>query len=99
LSEEQKEHLRGITFVDPLSFVHPRYFDRIKHIEHRKVERFYLNYAGEIHRSQLIILTEEEFWEPLKLVAEFYEKFGHLPAGTALSVPILKGSLSQKSKK
>lgn len=97
LSQEQQEQLKAVTITDPLSLTHPRYYDRIKNIESCQVERFYLNYTGDVSRSEVISLPEDEFWLPLKLLAQYYSKFGRLPVGTNLSVPMLKGALAQKN--
>jgi hypothetical protein len=99
LSQEQQEFLKELTISDPLSLVHPRYYDRIKCIESRQVERFYLNCTGDISRSEVITLPENEFWMPLNVLAQYYARFGGFPFGTNLSVPVLMGALSQKVKR
>jgi hypothetical protein len=98
LSREQQEYLKVVTFSDSVSLVHPRHFDRIKSIELRQVERHYLNYTGEVSRSEVISLPEKEFWEPLKVLARYYSKLGSFPLETNLSVAILNGSLAEKAK-
>lgn len=98
LSPKQQEYLKAVTISDPSNMVHPRHYDRIRSIESRQVERFYLNYTGEVSRSEVITLPEDEFWLPLKLLAQYYSKFGRLPVGTNLSVPMMKGALAQKVK-
>ena len=98
-SLEQREYLKAVRIVDPLSMVHPRYCDRVKSIESGQVERFYLNYTGDISRSEVITLPMDEFWLPLKLLAQYYSKLGRLPVGTNLSIPMLNGALSQKAKR
>ena len=95
-SPEQREHLKAVTFSDPLSMDHPRYFDKIRSIQQFQVERFYLNYTGEVSRSEIVVLPEAAFWEPLRVLAEYYSKFRRLPIGTTLSVSVLKGALAQK---
>ena len=95
-SLEQQEHLKAITFSDPLSMDHPRYFDKIRSIQQFQVERFYLNYTGEVSRSEIVVLPEAAFWEPLRVLAEYYSKFRRLPIRTTLSVSILKGALAEK---
>jgi len=98
LRPEEKTQLQGIQFSDPLVNVHPRYIDRVKSVEHCQVERSYLNYTGEVSRTEVVTLPEDEFWEPLKLLAQYYSKFGRLPTGASLSVPVLKVALAQKAK-
>ncbi|MDX1952851.1 MAG: hypothetical protein SFY81_11765 [Verrucomicrobiota bacterium] len=98
LTRQQREQLKALTFWDSLSPLHPRYYDRIKSTQTRQVERYYLNYTGDISRSELIILPEREFWEPLKLLAQYYSRFGSLPTETSLSVWMLQGALAQKSR-
>ena len=96
LSKEEIEFLKGISILDPLSVVHPRHYDQIKSIESLQVERFYYNYSGNVSHSETISLNEDEFWLPLKLLVQYYLRFGRLPVGSELSVPMLKGALTQK---
>lgn len=99
LSQEQQGFLKTLTISDPLSLVHPRYYDRIECIELRQVERFYFNYTGDVSHSEVITLPEDEFWMPLNVLAQYYCRFSGFPMEPHLSVPILMGALSQKSKR
>jgi hypothetical protein len=98
LSGELQEYLRRVTFLDPLSLVHPRYIDRIKSIESGEVERMYFNYTGEISRSEVITVPEEELRELMDVLLEYQDTFGAFPMATNLSIPMLKGALASGRK-
>jgi len=99
LSREVEQQLQAAVFTDPAGFTHPRYFDRIHNVSAHQVERSFVDYSGAVVRKEILTLPEEQFYEPLVLVAAYYEKHGTLPIGTSWSIPILKSLLQADVKR
>ncbi len=98
LSQDERKRLKQYKFMDSLSTIHPRFYDRIKNVERREIERFYFDYSGNIPRSEVLVLSEEEFWRPIKVVAQYYQTFKRLPSQLELFTPVLQGAIDSKLK-
>ncbi|MDB6131240.1 MAG: hypothetical protein JWM04_2347 [Verrucomicrobiales bacterium] len=76
-TESEIKVLQSIRFPDSPLIMHTRYYDRIKNVENCQVERFYLDYDGNVYRKEIVALPKERFWKRLELLARYYSTHGH----------------------
>ncbi len=81
---QQLEFASGMT--------HPRYIDKIKDPAHCAVERRFLNYAGEVERTEVVELDCGVFWRMIRDVDDYYAKWGFLPS-SATELDMFLGTL------
>lgn len=96
-SPDQLEQLKQYKLVDHLPLPNLFYYDRVWNVEAREMKRSYLNESGDITREAIISLPESQFWKPIKALADYYEEFHRLPAGSYLAVPLLEGEVAAHS--
>jgi hypothetical protein len=96
-SPDQLEQLKQYKLVDHLPLPNILYYDRVWNVEAREMKRSYLNESGDIAREAIISLPESQFWKPIQALADFYDEFQRLPAGSYLAVPLLEGEVAAHS--
>ncbi|MGN6385241.1 MAG: hypothetical protein ACTHMT_03280 [Verrucomicrobiota bacterium] len=96
-SPDQLEQLKQYKLVDHLALPNLFYYDRVWSVEAREMRRSYLNESGDIAREAIISLPESQFWKPIQALADYYEEFHRLPAGSYLAVPSLEGEVAAHS--
>jgi hypothetical protein len=96
LTVKEQEQLRAIEIYDSPMGAPPRYFDRVVSVERRQVERTYLSPRGEIMGKEVVTLSEEEFWRPLRVLAQYRTRYLMLPAGTRFYPNMVEAGLPKK---
>lgn len=61
---------------------HPRFFDKVHNPERCAVERSFLTHTGAVQRTEVIRLECADFWEEIRYVDAYFEKFGSLPTSS-----------------
>jgi hypothetical protein len=61
-SNDAIARLKAYKLFDPLPVPHPRYYDKIKNLQRREVERHYLAYNGVEQESEVKMISDREFW-------------------------------------
>lgn len=96
LTVKEQEQLRAMEIYDSRMAAPPRYFDRVVSVERRQVERTYLSPRGEVTGKETVTLSEEEFWRPLRVLAQYRTRYSMLPAGTRFYPGMVEASLPKK---
>ena len=61
----------------------PPYYDMILKVNERTVVRSYLDFSGQITKTNIIALSEADFWRPVTMISRYYVEYNKLPNGIA----------------